>query len=103
MKMLFDNTCVLCHAERLIYKKKEFAWGIESPEKFCCENCGSTFIEDELKWKLIDTKDKSHPIWKEFRQRSLYVREWFSIGHLIPVDNALNFIEGPLTSFKIFN
>jgi hypothetical protein len=82
MQMLFENTCVICHADKLIFRKKKTVWGMVSPESYLCENCGSIFVEDELKWKLIQTRNKFNPIWQQFQQKSFYVREWFSIGNL---------------------
>jgi hypothetical protein len=84
MQMLFENTCVVCHADKLTFRKRKMVWGIASPESYFCENCGSTFMEDELRWKLVETKDKLNPIWQQFNQRSFYVREWLSIGNCQP-------------------
>jgi len=87
--MLFDTTCVICHEDRLTFQKKKMVLGITlSPENYVCENCGSIFCEDELKWRLVQTKDKNNPIWKEFRQKSLYVREWLTIGNFDLDQNA---------------
>ena len=80
MQMLFGNTCVICHSEKLIFRKKQAFFGITLTGSFYCENCGSVFMEDELRWKLVQMKDKFNPIWQEFRQKSLYVREWVNIG-----------------------
>jgi len=83
MQMLFEKTCVICRTDKLTFQKKEMVLGIIiSPERYCCENCGSIFIEDELKWKLVSTRDKYNPFWQQFRQKSFYVREWLSIGNV---------------------
>ena len=82
MQMLFENTCVICRTDKLTFRKKKTVWGITAPESYFCENCGSTFIEDELKWRLVSTKDKLNPVWQQFRQKSVYVREWLSIDKL---------------------
>ena len=82
MQMLFKDSCVICQKDTLVFRKKTTVWGfMTTPECYACENCGSTFIEDELKWKLVQTRDRRNPIWQEFRQKSLYVREWLSIGN----------------------
>ncbi|MBF0505046.1 MAG: hypothetical protein HQL14_08095 [Candidatus Omnitrophica bacterium] len=79
MQMLFGKSCVICHADKLNFRKKKTFLGLSSPENFFCENCGSLFVEDELKWKLIQIKDKFNPIWQQFQQKSFYVREWVDI------------------------
>jgi len=82
MQMLFEKTCVVCHSDKLVFRKKKMILGITtSPENFVCENCGSVFCEDELRWKLVSTKDTLSPVWQQFHQKSLYVREWLSIGN----------------------
>jgi hypothetical protein len=82
MQMLFEKTCVVCHSEKLISRKKKTILGIiTSPESFICENCGSIFLEDELRWKLVSTKYPLNPVWQQFHQKSFYVREWLSIGN----------------------
>ena len=92
MQMLFEKTCVICHAEKLTFQKRKMVLGIATvPECYACENCGSIFIEDELRWKLVSIKDKLHPIWQQCRKKSFYVREWMSIGKL----------ESPATSISM--
>jgi hypothetical protein len=84
MQMLFENTCVICRTENLIFRDKRTVWGIKNiPENYYCEHCGSTFMEDELRWKLVDTKDRLNPLWQQFQQKSFYVREWLSIRELL--------------------
>jgi len=83
MQMLFENTCVICRADKLIFRKKKAVLGITvCAENYLCENCGSLFLEDELRWKLIGSKDKLNPLWQQFHQKSFYVREWLSMGEL---------------------
>ena len=78
--MLFENSCAICRTDRLTFREKKIVWAFKTlPENYYCENCGSTFLEDELRWKLVDTKDRLNPLWQQFRQKSLYVREWLSI------------------------
>lgn len=81
MQMFFEKTCVICHSDNLTFRKKKTFLGIPtSSESFVCENCGSIFLEDELRWKLVSTKNPLNPIWQQFHQKSFYVREWLSIG-----------------------
>jgi hypothetical protein len=82
MQMLFEKTCVICRGDKLIFRNRKTVWGITSPKSYFCEDCGSTFMEDELRWKLVHIKDKLNPAWQQFRQKSLYVREWLSINNL---------------------
>lgn len=89
MQMLFEKTCVVCNSDQLTLRKRKMILGITlQPESFVCEFCGSIFSEDELRWKLVATKDIYNPVWQQFHQRSFYVREWLSIGHLYK-DEAL--------------
>ena len=80
--MLFENTCVVCREDQLTFRPRKTVWGITSPKSYFCENCGSIFIEDELRWKFIHINNKLNPLWQQFHQKSFYVREWLSIGHL---------------------
>ena len=79
MQMLFGKTCVICHANELNFQEKKTFLGLTSTKIFSCEDCGSVFMEDELRWKLVEMKDKLNPVWQEFRQKSFYVREWGNI------------------------
>jgi len=100
MQMLFENTCVLCRSERLVLRKRRMVLGVvASPECYACENCGCTFVEDELRWKLVETRDKLNPIWQEFNQRSLYVREWLSLAGIQTKANFFDNMELPLPVF----
>ena len=80
MQMFFDNTCVICSSDKLIFQKKKGMLGLTVTSIFSCENCGSIFTEDELKWKLIQIKDRRNPIWMQYQKKSFYVREWIGIG-----------------------
>ena len=80
MQMFFGSTCVVCRSEGLIFRKKQSVLGITLHGSFLCENCGSVFMQDELKWKLVGMKDKFNPLWQQFRQKSFYVREWINIA-----------------------
>ena len=80
MQMFFKNTCVVCHTDKFSFLEKRVVLGLTLPGRFICENCGSIFIEDELKWKLVQIKDKFSPTWLQFRNKSFYVRKWVDIG-----------------------
>ena len=79
MQMFFGKTCVICQADKLILQEKKTFLGLTSTKIFCCEDCGSVFMEDELRWKLVEMNDKLNPLWQQFRQKSFYVREWIDI------------------------
>ena len=80
MQMLFKDTCVICQEDKLSFRKKKAIFSFASSESYCCENCGAVFVEDELKWRLVEMKDRLNPIWQEFRLKSFYVREWVNLG-----------------------
>ena len=80
MLMFFRDTCAICVEDKLNFRQKKNTLGVILTREFCCENCGAIFIEDELRWKLVQMKNKYNPIWKQFQHKSLYVREWVNIG-----------------------
>jgi len=68
--------CPVCKSRQLKLATHKGLLGIKTTLIYKCPNCGAVFTPDGDKYKLITIKDKSNPVWHDYRNKSLTEQEW---------------------------